>query len=635
MARRDTSWLKHIGIGGRLFLAFVLISSITLLASALTTNTYLQLRERLLLLKHQDIPWLDAAAKLNDKSRLIVATAPLLMTSDSNFSRLQAMQELSVAIDEMDSLMRSLPDYNSYFRELIVQIHNGLTLLNQSVERSEQIRTELDQQSQLLYPLFQPLISALELKSDYAKEESIAGVINRLYYFSALVEKVRNDSSYNELDYTFLRLEEFGGQIEKLLTKISTTFIAPDILQNIQKLLIIGSRQGKLFLLKNEQLDLFYQQSYLLQNSQDHIQQLAAQINRYTNQTNDSISRSLVSAIASIDLSIRSILLLSLASLVIAGSISWFYVRRNVLQRILELQKNMRAIASAKLDTKINIRGDDEVSSMARDLKHFQHTAIEVKHTNLQLSAEIKERIAAEAQLKAAQNELVQAGKLAALGQLSVGITHEINQPLTAIASHLHTAGRRLEKQQTEQAVMSLDKIRSLLDKVAGITRHLKAFAREAGAELSPVELDGVIRDAADLISNRLKEQRCELIYIPGAKGLAVFAEPIRLEQVLVNLMTNAIDAMENCRTQSLEIQVSDQGEQVQIDVKDSGMGIPENQLSQIFDPFFTKKEVGKGLGLGLSISYNIIQDFGGHIRVQSTEDLGSCFTLILQRAER
>ncbi|MFT7698018.1 MAG: phosphoglycerate-specific signal transduction histidine kinase, partial [Reinekea sp.] len=169
MARRDTSWLKHIGIGGRLFLAFVLISSITLLASALTTNTYLQLRERLLLLKHQDIPWLDAAAKLNDKSRLIVATAPLLMTSDSNFSRLQAMQELSVAIDEMDSLMRSLPDYNSYFRELIVQIHNGLTLLNQSVERSEQIRKELDQQSQLLYPLFQPLISALELNSDYAK----------------------------------------------------------------------------------------------------------------------------------------------------------------------------------------------------------------------------------------------------------------------------------------------------------------------------------------------------------------------------------------------------------------------------------------------------------------------------------
>ncbi|WP_320822450.1 HAMP domain-containing protein [Reinekea sp.] len=86
----------------------------------------------------------------------------------------------------------------------------------------------------------------------------------------------------------------------------------------------------------------------------------------------------------------------------IAGSISWFYVRRNLLQRISELQKNMRAIASAQLDTPIHIRGDDEVSSMARDLTYFQNTAIEVKHTNEQLSAEIKERIAAEAQLKAA-----------------------------------------------------------------------------------------------------------------------------------------------------------------------------------------------------------------------------------------
>ena len=635
MARRDKSWLKHIGIGGRLFLAFVLISSITLFASALTTNTYLQLRERLLLLKHQDIPWLDAAAKLNDKSRLIVATAPLLMTSDSNFSRLKAMQELSVAINDMDILMRNLPDYDSYFRELIVQIHNGLTLLNQSVERSEQIRKELDDQSQLIYPLFQPLIKALESDPVYDSFAAIEGVINRLYYFSALVEKVPNDSSYNELDYTFLRLEKFGNEIDNLLTGVSEGFLATAHQEGIQTLLITGSRQGKLFLLKNEELDLSYQQSYLLQNSQDHIQQLAAQTNRYTNQTNDSISRSLVSAISSINTSIRSILLLSVASLVIAGSISWFYVRRNILQRISELQKNMRAIASAKLDTQIHIRGNDEVSSMARDLQHFQNTAIEVKHTNQQLSAEIKERIGAEALLKSTQNELVQAGKLAALGQLSVGITHEINQPLTAIASHLHTAGRRLDKQQTDQAVMSLKKIKTLLDKVAGITRHLKAFAREAGAELSPVDLDVVIKDAIDLMSNRLTEQHCDLHYLPGSKGLAVYAEPIRLEQVLVNLISNAIDAMENCQTQSLEIQVSDNAQQVQIDIRDSGIGIPESQIALIFDPFFSQKEVGKGLGLGLSISYNIIQDFSGHIRVKSTVDLGSCFTLILQRAER
>jgi len=271
---------------------------------------------------------------------------------------------------------------------------------------------------------------------------------------------------------------------------------------------------------------------------------------------------------------------------------------------------------------------------MARDLKHFQNTAIEVKRTNQKLSAEINERIAAEAQLKLAQNELVQAGKLAALGQLSVGITHEINQPLTAISSHLHTVGRRLEKQQTEQAVVSLGKIRMLLDKVAGITRHLKAFAREAGAELSPVDLDDVIGEALDLLSNRLKEQQCQLNYVPGAKGLSVSAEPIRLEQVLVNLISNSVDAMDNCQTRTLDICVSENGDEVKIDISDSGIGIPENQIAMIFDPFFTQKEVGKGLGLGLSISYNIIQDFGGRIRVKSTQDLGSCFTLILQKVK-
>ena len=634
MGRSSKSWLKHIGIGGRLFLAFVLISSITILASGLSTNTYLQLRERLLLLKHQDIPGLDAAARLNDKSRLIVATAPLLVTGESTFSRLKAMDELTKSIDEMDTLMRNLPGYNSYFRELIMQIYNGLALLYQSVERLEQIRYEFNENSRLLFPLFQQLISALEVQSDSIRQESLAGVINRLYYFAALFEKVRNDTTYNELDYSFLRLENLSDQIELLLTQLPKNSLSEFRLEGIQRLLLIGSTRGDLFRLKNEELDLLYQQSYLLENSQGHVQQLAAQVNRYTNQTNESISNSLVSAISSINISIRSILLLSLASLIIAGSISWFYVRSNVLQRISELQRNMRAIASAQLDTQIHIRGNDEVSSMARDLKHFQNTAIEVKRTNQQLSAEIKERIAAEAQLKLAQNELVQAGKLAALGQLSVGITHEINQPLTAISSHLHTVGRRLEKQQTEQAVVSLGKIRMLLDKVAGITRHLKAFAREAGAELSPVDLDVVIEEALDLLSNRLKEQQCQLNYHPGVKGLSVFAEPIRLEQVLVNLISNSVDAMDNCQTRTLDIYVSDNGDEVQIDISDSGIGIQENQIALIFDPFFTQKEVGKGLGLGLSISYNIIQDFGGQIRVKSTQGLGSCFTLILQKAK-
>ncbi|WP_236037256.1 HAMP domain-containing protein [Marinomonas vulgaris] len=375
-------WLRHIGIGGRLFLAFVLISSITIVASGLATNTYLKLSDRLLLLKSQDIPGLDAAARLNDKSRLIVATAPLLVTSDAAISREKAMNELSVAIGEMDILMRNLPDYNRYFLELITQIENSLTLLNQSVERREVIRRELRKQSTVIFPQFQQIIFQMDQLPRTAELEQ---VISRLYYFAGLIEKVSNDVSFNELDYTFLRLEKLGEDIAQYLTLLPQV---PTPTRNaLHNVLTMSSRQGDLFKLKNEELDLHYQQSFLLENSQGHIQQLAAQINQYTNYTNTSIRASLDNAIKTIKSSILNTLLLSLVSLSVACAISWFYVRRNVLQRIKELQQNMRAIASSQLDTNIRIVGHDEVTSMARDLQYFQQTAKEVERTNQVLAS--------------------------------------------------------------------------------------------------------------------------------------------------------------------------------------------------------------------------------------------------------
>lgn len=623
-------WLRNIGIGGRLFLAFVLISSITIVASGLATNTYLQLSDRLLLLKLQDIPGLDAAARLNDKSRLIVATAPLLVTSDASISRENTMNALSDAISEMDALMRNLPDYNRYFLELITQIKNSLTLLNQSVERREVIRLEIAKQSSFVFPLFEGLIDQVD-QLDHTPE--LEQVMRRLYYFSGLIEKVSNDASFNELDYTFLRLERLGYEITQYLNALPQ--VPQKLHQSLLNLIMMSSRQGELFQLKNEELDLQYQQSFLLENSQQHIQQLAAQINQYTNYTNTSIRGSLEGAIKSINSSIRNILLLSLISLSVACAISWFYVRRNVLQRIIELQQNMRAIASSQLDTQIRIVGHDEVSSMARDLQYFQQTAREVERTNQILAAEIEERVAAEAQLKAAQNELVQAGKLAALGQLGVGITHEINQPLTAIASHLHTAGRHMEQGQIGKAQNSLDKIRQLLTKITRITKHLKAFARVAGTELTPVCLEMVIQDAIELMSNQIQEQHCTLNYQATDSKIFVLAEPIRLEQVMVNLISNAVDALSSSPLKQLSIIVYERDDKIMIDVKDTGIGIEENNLEQIFDPFFTQKEVGQGLGLGLSISYNIVQDFGGQIRVTSTPENGSRFTLELKKAEK
>ncbi|WP_191601541.1 ATP-binding protein [Marinomonas algicola] len=632
MPLRTVFSLQHLGIGGRLFLAFFFISSITIIASALATNTYLQLSDRLQLLKQQDIPGLDAAARLNDRSRLIVATAPLLVTNDANIVRLKAMKTLNDAIKDMDSLMKSLPEYNHYFLELIRQIQNNLILLNQNVERHETAQYKISQLSKQIFPAFQALINRL---NTLERTQPLEKVTNRLYYFAGMLEKVANDATFNELDYTFLRLESLAEEIQDQLPLL--TQVPKSQIRSIQLLLAASSREGDLYKLKNEELDLVYQQDFFLENSQRHIQQLAAQIIQYTNTTNTSISDSLERAIQSINQSTQSILLLSLISLTVACAISWFYVRRNILHRIRELQQNMRAIASSHLDTEIRIVGNDEVSSMARDLQYFQQTAIEVERTNQKLATEIEERVMAEMQLKNTQTELIQAGKLAALGQLSVGITHEINQPLTAIASHLHTVGRYLDRDEPENAKVNIIKITSLLDKIARITRHLKAFAREAGTELSPVTLDRVIQDSIELMSSQINDQNCHLHYdrhsVPHLSELKVLAEPIRLEQVLVNLISNAIDAMSSTLYKQITIRVREEEKHVFIDVSDTGIGIEADKIRQIFDPFFTQKEVGQGLGLGLSISYNIIQDFHGHIQTRSTLGQGSCFQLVLQKA--
>ena len=627
--------LNRIGIGGRLLLAFILISSISLAVSFLSTKTYLQLSENLLLLKQQDIPGLDAAARLNDKSRLIATKAPMLVTAGSNIAREKAMKELDVAIEQMDALMQNLADYDRYFSDLIAQIHNSLALLNQSVTRRGEIHQELLQQSDQISPRFNQVLTLIQTPSPDISIASRAVIINELYYFSGLVEKLQNDTSFYELDETVLRLEKIGANIQEHL-KGSFDEAGPAYSrQQLLSFLEFGTRKGELFLLKNEQLDLNYQQSFLLQNSQNHIKQLAAQINLYSDSANSRIGLSLQRAINSINQGIKSILVLSIFSFFVAGAISWFYVKRNVLQRIIELQHNMRSIASAKLDTKIRMSGNDEVSSMARDLKHFQRTAIAVEQTNKRLAAEIEERKLTEKQLKTTQTELIQAGKLAALGQLSVGITHEINQPLTAIASHLHSAGIRLRKSQLHEVKQSHENIKHLLNKVSVITRHLKSFAREAGSEIVPVNVNKVILDTLELMSNRLTEVNCEMKFKPLSQQLYVYAEPIRLEQVLINLLSNGVDAVKNSEKRQLEIEVYKKEDEVWIAVRDNGIGIEPEQLEYLFDPFYTQKDVGEGLGLGLSISYNIVQDFGGQIRVTSAIGKGSSFVLVLRSSDK
>ena len=231
--------------------------------------------------------------------------------------------------------------------------------------------------------------------------------------------------------------------------------------------------------------------------------------------------------------------------------------------------------------------------------------------TNTQLELKVAEKTA---DLRAAQAELVKAGKLSALGKMSAGISHELNQPLMAIQQYSENAGRFLQLKDPENARNNLSEIQKLSQRMARIIRNLRAFARNEHEPMGRVDVLDVIKAALALTRMRIDQTQTELITDLPPSPVYVNAGEVRLSQVIVNLISNALDAMEESKERKLSITVSVKT-QVEIHVTDTGPGIDDPE--KMFDPFYTTKSVdkGEGLGLGLSISYGLVQSFGGDIK--------------------
>jgi len=229
------------------------------------------------------------------------------------------------------------------------------------------------------------------------------------------------------------------------------------------------------------------------------------------------------------------------------------------------------------------------------------------------------------------QDGLVQSGKLAALGELSVGITHEISQPLTAVNGHLHSASIWLERKQLDKVKNNLDKIAKLMTKMSLITRHLKSFARKSDGKFEKVNVDSVITEALELLESHVDHDKCTITYVSD-KHHFVWANAIRLEQVIVNIVGNALDAVAATIKAYIDISVTESASAIYIQVKDNGEGILNGDLAYIFDPFYSKKVAGDGVGLGLSIAFNIIKDFNGVLSAQSELGKGTTFTIELKK---
>lgn len=242
----------------------------------------------------------------------------------------------------------------------------------------------------------------------------------------------------------------------------------------------------------------------------------------------------------------------------------------------------------------------------------------------------------AEQQLRKAQSELVQAGKMAVLGQLSAGITHELNQPLTALRTMSDNARVLIERGRLDDARANLATISQLVERMGLLTGQLRQFARKADAMLSAVPVGEAVTAALFLVERRIAQERVGFRMSTHPRDLYALCDSNRLQQVLVNLFSNALDAMEMAGStpRELVVDAGRDGARVRITVTDSGPGVPEEIRTHLFEPFFTTKPQGKGLGLGLAISEQIVREFGGQLRAESPPGGGARFIIDLPRAE-
>ena len=248
-----------------------------------------------------------------------------------------------------------------------------------------------------------------------------------------------------------------------------------------------------------------------------------------------------------------------------------------------------------------------------------------------QRSREELERLVEERtrELRTAQDGLVQSAKLAALGQMSAALAHEINQPLTAQRMQLATLRLLLDHGRVDDAYKALRPLDDMLTRMAALTGHLKTFARKSPSGLrEPLDLAAVVDQAMHLLEVRLRDEQihCTVDLVRPAR---VRGDAIRLEQVLINLLRNALDAMRDKPLKRLHIRLEADQQLWRLSVTDSGGGIDEQDLPNVFDPFFTTKPVGDGLGLGLAVSFAIIHELGGRLTAENHGD-GARFTVTL-----
>ena len=257
----------------------------------------------------------------------------------------------------------------------------------------------------------------------------------------------------------------------------------------------------------------------------------------------------------------------------------------------------------------------------------FRRESAELRQLNMRLQREIAEREKVQKDLAVAELTLAQSSKLAALGEMSAAVSHELNQPLAAMKTYLAGARLLLQRRRPDEALSSFQRIDDLIDRMGAITRQLKSYARKGGEAFEPVDLRQCLSAALAMMEPQLKLRVVKISRALPRQPVMVMADRLRLEQVLINLLRNALDATKDSAEPQIDLILS-AGETATLTVRDNGHGI--DNLEDLFEPFYTTKTPGEGVGLGLAISSGIVTDLGGRLTARNSELGGAVFEMQL-----
>lgn len=253
--------------------------------------------------------------------------------------------------------------------------------------------------------------------------------------------------------------------------------------------------------------------------------------------------------------------------------------------------------------------------------------------TNRTLLEKIEALKSTENILRESRNNAVQAGKLTVLGQMSAGISHEISQPLTAIHTFTDNAVNLLELGRVPEALENLGIISRMADRIESMAAEIKSFSRKSPTEKQAISIVDAINHANMLVESQRRQLDAIIDVRPFSETLQVWADGVRFEQVLVNLLRNSLDAVSDLPEKRVTVTVTRHEPEVYIVVRDTGTGIAAEVLPRLFESFVTTKPSGKGLGLGLAISHMIITELGGKLTARNPDTGGAEFTIVLEES--